>query len=482
MSALSTSNPPRHQTPLQCDCCKNRLISEDKDHAQNNPCGHNICFPCFIKSNMKRSVNPACCQVKDCPQKYAIISCQYFNRGMPGEIIEIEKIVELGIDEVASILSFLPLQKIMCLRRVNMTWNEAAKITIVPPTVFLVEGMKKYRAMRVMARVLPNLQQIRIGHLKGSNKWSDGEDPDEEWAARTADRTTNDIEIISAFRKLRSLEIHTAGLNGRYPFLFNSFQMLLKLSTQYSYNLKWDLDMLAGFPLLKELDCRSNFRLTGNISSFRVLKDTLEKVIFHGCENVEGNFMDLADFSHLKELNLLFTAVTGDIRDIGVNDFSLLESLRLPKGVYGGIGYEFQRISDAPDLVRTIHLFKKQRPVLLKLKDWYGELSGDSPDWFDSADGDDDTPPFFVCFVEAGPRIGYRWGTGDDNCCEVNWLDPEPESDSREYEAYSLDYQRIQGEISLYRGYYEPPTEEQYTLLYEEHVGIQRDDDDDEDY
>ena len=65
--------------------------------------------------------------------------------------------------------------------------------------------------------------------------------------------------------------------------------------------------------------------------------------------------------------------------------------------------------------------------------------------------------------------------------CEVNWLDPEPESGSREYEDYASDYGRIQRQISLYRGHYEPPTEEQYIILYEE-VRFQGDDEDYWDY
>ena len=83
-----------------------------------------------------------------------------------------------------------------------------------------------------------------------------------------------------------------------------------------------------------------------------MLKDTLEKVNLYGCDNVEGNFMDLADFPHLKSyLNFTRqTAVTGDIRDIGENDFSSLQHLALPKGVYGGSGYKLQRISDGPNL------------------------------------------------------------------------------------------------------------------------------------
>ncbi len=132
-------------------------------------------------------------------------------------------------------------------------------------------------------------------------------------------------------------------MNGRYPFLFNSFPLLEKLRIQNCYSLKWDLEMLTAFPLLTELYCDINGDLTGNISCLRVLKDTLEKVHIVGSHKVEGNFMDLADFPHLKELvfdNTAYagdeyfraTAVTGDIRDIGENDFSSLEVLTLPKG------------------------------------------------------------------------------------------------------------------------------------------------------
>ena len=44
--------------------------------------------------------------------------------------------------------------------------------------------------------------------------------------------------------------------------------------------------------------------------------------------------MDLADFPHLKELNLHGT-VTGDIEDIGEGDFPAMEQLILPSGTVG---------------------------------------------------------------------------------------------------------------------------------------------------
>jgi hypothetical protein len=165
---------------------------------------------------------------------------------------------DIGVDVMANIFSFLELNNIMSKRCINKKATEAVTKTIVPPADFRVENMDKYNAMNVMARAMPNLQQITLHNLGwgslnlGCYKWSDGEDPDERWTARTADWTTHNIEIISNFSKLRILTIDHAGLNGRYPVLFNSFPLLQKLSIKHCHHLlKWDLEMLAGLPLLK---------------------------------------------------------------------------------------------------------------------------------------------------------------------------------------------------------------------------------------
>jgi hypothetical protein len=420
----------------------------------------------------------------------------------------------LSTELLANIFGFLDgPQDIMQKRGVCKKWREAAKITIVPVTDFRVCSVEKYNAVNVMARAMPNLQQIKLCAFgredddsesdeddldidddqrlritvkycspsrRYHHKWNDGEDPNEERAARTAGFSSHDIEIISNFSKLQILEIN-GGLNGRYPFwdtvncgflngrypVLFSFPLLQKLSIKYCNDLKWDLEMLTGFPLLKELECEHNQRLAGNINSLGVLKDTLEKVKIFSCDNVEGNFMDLADFPHLEELNLLYTEVKGDIRDIGENDFSSLECLALPNGVYGGVGYELQLISDAPDLVRAVYLLKKQHPALKMDKDWYAVLSDGSPDSYVSVDEDVHIPPFFVRFVEAGSRVGYRWENPEDTpcACEVNWLDPEPDRESSDYEEYVEELQKIEEQVTMYRGFHEPPTEEEYLRL-----------------
>jgi hypothetical protein len=313
--------------------------------------------------------------------------------------------------------------------------------------------------MRAMTTALPNLQQIKLNDLGHGHKYVDGEDPDEHRAADTANWIAYDIGIISNFRKLRILELYNKQwnnhyLNGRYPVLFN-FPLLQKLTITRVYYLKWDLEMLAGLPMLKEFACHYNHCLTGNISSLRVLKDTLEKVSIKSInriERIEGNFMDLADFPQLKELNLLGTVVRGDIRDIRDIDFPRLEQLTLPKTVYGGMGYELQRISDGPDLIRTLYLFKQHRPTIL-MKNWYAKNYDDDYDEYD------ETPKFHISFVEAGSRVGYRWRTYYGDPCEVNWLDPEPDKGSSDYSKYIQDLHELEREVYMYGGFHQPPTE-----------------------
>ena len=199
--------------------------------------------------------------------------------------------------------------------------------------------------------------------------------------------------------------------------------------------------------------------------------------------------MDLAVFPHLKMLQFFGTAVTGDIRDIGENDFSSLEYLTLPQSVYGGANYEFQSIDDVPDVARAVYLLKKQRPALKMY--WQGKLSEDSPDWYESMNINY-PPPFIIRFVQAGSRIGYRWEApcywSGDFTCKVNWLDPEPSRESSDYEKYTEELQKIEkgrqeeGRIvnarqvparilihNLYKGIHQPPTEEEYHRLLEEY-------------
>jgi hypothetical protein len=49
----------------------------------------------------------------------------------------------------------------------------------------------------------------------------------------------------------------------------------------------------------------------------------------------------------------------------------------------------------------------------------------------------------------------------------VNWLDPEPDKGSSDYSKYIQDLQELESEVYLFRGFYQPPSEEDYNTLYE---------------
>ena len=96
---------------------------------------------------------------------------------------------------------------------------------------------------------------------------------------------------------------------------------------------------------------------------------------------------------------------------------------------------------------------------------WYARLSTESPDWYNYDDEDDETPPFYISFVEAGSRVGYRWRTFNNNPCEINWLGPEPDKGSSDYSKYIQDLLQLERKVNRFRGFYQPPTEEEYNEM-----------------
>ena len=387
----------------------------------------------------------------------------------------------LSVDEVAIIFSFLPPESIMR-ARVCTTWRDAATKTIVPLSAspFCVWRVNKYNLMRVMTTALPNLQQISVKYLvsfRNKHKYYDGEDAEENREAVYYHRQMYDINIISDFSKLRSLSLDEAPLNGRYPALFN-FPLLQRLTISYCNYLKIDLEMLTGLPLLKELSLYRLPKLTGNLNNLRPLKDSLESIFICNSRNVSGNLMDLADFPHLKNLILSGTSVTGDVRDIRTSDFPSASELLFPRTVVGGACYMFQSIYEVPSFMQAIHALMHRIPAFRRNITW--RLSKDSPDWYDR-DGFGPRPPLTLQVVKAGPRLGWTWfgepsGIFCDRSfyCEINWLDPEPISEGSDYEIYVEELQRIEKRIDVFKGHYEPPTEEEFRRMCEEYMQSRR--------
>ena len=395
-----------------------------------------------------------------------------------------------------TIFGFLGYKDIMKARICCRKFREAARNTIVPwaeydygknsytrsqcvESQICIDCVKKHKAVVAMSTALPNIQQLSVCTIWGPgrgdpDKYCDGEDPNEERTAKTADWNEHDIQMISKFTKLRDLRISSSYLNGRYPIFFN-FPLMEKLSIEYCPHLKWDLKLLVGLPSLRELYVSSGGEMTGNIKILSALKKILEKVRLSGCSKIEGDFMSLADFPLLKVLNLSnCSLVTGDVRDIGEGDFPMLTELSVGSGIVGSEYHRFQRIADAPSVMQAIHRLKQRNPPLLsdysRWTTW--SLSRDSPEWYDSnGERGHPKPPFYIDFVRVGSRVGWRWKSGT-NSCEINWLDSEPERDSSDYDDYLRELQSIQEEIFCFEGYHQPPSQDDYKRLCEEFYGI----------
>lgn len=161
----------------------------------------------------------------------------------------------------------------------------------------------------------------------------------------------------------------------------------------------------------------------------RALKLTLEQVIITDCNNIRGNFMDLADFPRLTHLNLKNTSVTGDVREISENDFLRLKCIILPKTVVGGWGYQFQQISDVPSVINALYQCMRRDEDRKLFHGWTGYLSRESPDWYDGYhDYNCPDHPFTINILKTrGARVGWRWTNEEGDSCEINWLDPESE-------------------------------------------------------
>ena len=66
---------------------------------------------------------------------------------------------------------------------------------------------------------------------------------------------------------------------------------------------------VARISVAQRIACSHSQGLTGNINCLRVLKNTLEEVKISYCPNVEGDFMDLADYLNLVELDMYHTSI-----------------------------------------------------------------------------------------------------------------------------------------------------------------------------
>ena len=300
-----------------------------------------------------------------------------------------------------------------------------------------------------------------VGRDESNAKYEDGEDPDTETLKETQDFTSLDVNRIAIFENLRYLSINNAPLNGNYPNLFQ-LSALRSLCVQDTPNLKLELSMLTGVPLLETLEISSCPGVTGDIASLRVLKGTLRELIVHTCDNITGDFMSLADFCELERVDLLHAAsITGDVCKIdNENHFVNTICLDLPKVI--------ESIEESKSIIAiVIHpLAKRHRRCKVRV-----QLSSNSADWYedDTGLGSPQAPFCLETVVTPDQRVGWRWTNlcryeEDVQTCETMWFDDI--TSHHVDEPQSCDAGKA---LKFYTGFAIPPTAEEYAELCSKH-------------
>mmetsp|Transcript_43776 Transcript_43776/g.105588 ORF Transcript_43776/g.105588 Transcript_43776/m.105588 type:complete len:426 (+) Transcript_43776:47-1324(+) len=393
----------------------------------------------------------------------------------------------LGLDEMSMAFGFLDWKDLLRVR-VCKKWREAVKLTQVPRSIstkfermncpdYFIANRKYALALSWIVDALPRLQTVHCDfHYRGTRKFDvlDGEEPFPGHVGFDSDNSEAtpiplyrrgpeavDLSVVSRFRDLRELSLEGLSLNGTYPFLFD-FPQLESLILSNTGLLRWDFSMLVGLPKLKKLQCMNSHKLTGDLEGLQVVGQTLVEVNLCGCGNVEGSIMSLAKFPYLEDLSLLRTKITGDIRDIGENDFVALKKVDFGGYVHGG--GDMNRIEDAADLMLARYRLKKRSHTLFEHRRW--ALTENSPQRYEFHGHHSREPPFYVEFVKAGPCLGWRW----TNCvtggsCESHWFDPEPDPNDAEYELYVKELEYVQRDVDFYQGFKLPPTQMEHDEL-----------------
>ncbi|KAL9186744.1 hypothetical protein ACHAXT_010464 [Thalassiosira profunda] len=384
------------------------------------------------------------------------------------------------------------------------------------PPQYTVGSPEDYNALAWVACVLPRLRTLSLNRLPADYRYDNGGESVEEEAERKSAFDSSDdeegaakmhelgVDIVQSFRLVEQLNIRGARLNGTYPNFFN-FSHLKQLHIGYMQYMKFDLEMVARMPLLEEVSLLHCKRLSGDIGSLGVLKDTLRSIQIAGdsnCEKIGGRLMDLSDFPRLHALRLRDTSIVGDVRDLRAHHFPALRQVDLPESVFGG--RTFERIADVPEVMAALSCLQRRSPELFRTYSW--TLSPNSPDHYRMSNIPEYRAPFNVQFVMEGMRLGWRWSSGGYYAgpwvqhCETNWLDPEPPgvgcppvgntvagascpsaSFEEQLSLSDMDPFNILGLAGLgssarsrYSGFYEPPTQQQYRKLLEQDPSVPR--------
>ena len=106
-------------------------------------------------------------------------------------------------------------------RRVSKQWKEDASRAVIPLADFEVNSVRAYKVMVIMARALPNLQQITLRRLQYV-KYVDGENPNlNRDIDYVADSESPLYRMLSAIQLYKAARLGNSGCASEWKISFS---------------------------------------------------------------------------------------------------------------------------------------------------------------------------------------------------------------------------------------------------------------------
>ena len=369
---------------------------------------------------------------------------------------------QLDANLLARVLSFLGWKDVLKARACRRL-REASLVTAIHDEVDIANSSGPHRDLGGFGAALPGMLRVRIPVIKV-----------DEVSCRSVRDT--DISLLSSFRYIKSLALVRCSLVVQsFPKLFG-LTSLQTLKIEGVQDVRFGIANFSSLPNLKVIDCSVCRGLSGSIDYLSHLKCCLEYLRIESCGNIDGELTSaLGEFLALRHLCLRNTNIRGDIRIIQPRHFPSLKELDIAQNCHIFGSKPLMTTEEARDLFSAWHrILSHPRPLpISEVVKQKVDLHTSSPEYYRPGRYTryERYPPLTVSFVLVGPRIGYQWRNKFGMTCDINWLDAEPDAThDRYYVAYRAALRKLELEHqgSLYRGYSEPPTEEEWRQIVRE--------------
>lgn len=202
----------------------------------------------------------------------------------------------LSAEILLKLFAFLDWRQLVTLRPVCKLWKKTTRST--SPSI----DLSPYGHLSCLYWLFPRAACIAISSA-----------PDAGAHPRAAPYPTlvERLTPICTFRNLTKLVLtrvvqRSQAIENKYCRNIFQVRTLEELVFESCEHISFDLSMVSGTPRLRQLIVKlgENDGVTGNLSTLKVLKDTLTHLALNNCGNVAGSLSDLKEFFRLEHLDL----------------------------------------------------------------------------------------------------------------------------------------------------------------------------------